>query len=599
MALVSSNFAERYAELTARVPTFSERLLDVQRREVCARREVEAQADAAFQDVLHIAAIMIADKKARQQGSAALMDAHALTLYKQETAVWFPAAPPRTVPFRANRPLRAFPHAAFKEICEEERELRQWLYGVERRLRQHIEEACGRSYFYLNVIEDTVTKEHRGRQRLMKEEDDTFTDVKQRFFRTVPADYFRHVVLARYGSSVPAAVLEEMDQSFEAQEEKARSAIYAEEVKACKEIFQYMQTAYDVRLFAVNHREVIERYAIEEEEANALFPLVAGLCRADFGGTFYHVPALALHLTSSCTALRALCLAQLQPAAAPHDAQKQPAVAVVESMPIEPVAAPAAVMEVDEAEKAEAMTHEAGEPAYPTSADSSEQNTPPAVDVTRTGEVPSSAADPWEELGDNEEVGEVEKTKEKGTTEEKGEERQEDVAAGGTAPTSAKKKKEWEVNTDHTPAVQTTLYAYEEDGQQQQQEPQLPKLYATDDAAPVLIATEEEAPAKTKAEAEADALAATARPTADETASTVAANAAAAAAGAPALSHNNSELTCSPQPLPQSIFSTEEIFVGDPFSATEKKEKKAKKAKKPKKSKSSKSKRSKSEDPEL
>ena len=205
MALVSSSFAERYAELTSRVPTLTERLLDVQRREVCERREIEEQTQAAFQDVLHIAAIMIADKKALQQGATALMDAEALTLYKRETAVWFPAVPPRRVPFRANRPLRAFPHAAFNEMCDEERELRQWLYGVERRLRQHIEEACSRSWFYLHVIDDTIAKERHGRRRLLKEEDDAFTGVKRSFFRTVPAEYFRHVVLTRHGPSAPIA----------------------------------------------------------------------------------------------------------------------------------------------------------------------------------------------------------------------------------------------------------------------------------------------------------------------------------------------------------------------------------------------------------
>jgi hypothetical protein len=543
MALVSSRFAERYAELTSRVPTLTERLLDVQRKEVCERREVEAQAQVAFQDVLHIAAIMIADKKARQQGSTALMDAHALTLYNQKTAVWFPAAPPRTVPFRANRPRRAFPHAAFTEMCDEERELRQWLYGVERRLRQHIEEACSRSLFYMGVLEDTVIKEHRGRQHLMKEEDGAFTDVKQRFFRTVPADYFRHIVLARFGSSAPAVLDELQDTSLEAQETRSRAALCDAEVAARKEVFQYLQTAYDVRLFALNHREVIERYELEEAEANELFPLIAGVCRADFGGTFYHVPALALHLSPSCTALRALCFAQLHP----RHTTPQPNREAAEEKPPAAVSDKPAILGTEEVEMEEAEEESStaaaaascvADATYRSSVDSSGSGVPPAVEVTRIGMPPSFDA-----------MEEVDEVKVPGMRDDR--------------PSAAKpkeKEKEWEVNIDSTPAVRETLYAYED---------VQPVLYATDNVDPVLFAVEEKAP-KTE-------------------------NVAAVAATP---SRNNSELTCSPQLLPKSIFSCEEVFVGDPFAET--KSKKTRKSKKHKKSsKWSKRKRSKSTDTEL
>lgn len=547
MALVSSGFAERYAELTSRVPTTTERLLDVQRNEYCDRRKVEAQAAAAFQDVLHIAAIMIADKKAHQHGANTLLDQHALTLYKQETAVWFPAAPPRTVPFRANRPLRAFPHAAFAELCDEERELRQWLYGVERHLRQHIEEAGSRSFFYLDVMADTVAREHRGRQRLQKEEDDAYTELKQRFFRTVPADYFRHLVIARYGSSVPVrdAADDEEDTSLEAQEAKARAALANAEEQARRDVFEYLQTAYAVRLFSLNHTEVMQRYELEQAEANELYPLIAGLCRSAFGGSFYHVPAVALHAGAGCACLRALCLAQVQKPAAPPSAAERDEKPEEEDVPGQVAAA----VDMDAEELGPEGEDE--QPMYPGSAAASTMGTPPppADEDTRAAmPSPSAEVDPLEELG------------------REGEENGENASA------AAEKKKEWEVNTDPTPAVHTTLYAFEDSM------PILLTTVAADSSATPAPAAGGEDDDETN-----EAFAATAAPATDAGADAVV-----------TLSHNNSELTCSPQPLPNSIFSTEEIFVGDPFADSPKKNKKAKKAKKAKKS--SKTKRSKSHD---
>ncbi|TPP47206.1 hypothetical protein CGC20_34305 [Leishmania donovani] len=265
MALVSQSFAERYAELVAHVPTYTELLLDLQRREVGDRKALEEKCQMAFQDVLHVAAVMISDKKALGRGALAHRNLFEVALYKKQTAVWFQAAPPRKVDLPITRPVHGFPHAAFAELCREERELRQWHYGVERRLREHIEEACGRAWLFLNVINDAARSESLSRQRLQYEEDEDFTAIKQRFFRAVPADYYRNDM-------------------------------------------------YDVQLFALNHREVLGRYELEEEERNMLFPLILQCCREDFGIVFYHVPALALHFNSSQPCLRALCVAQMQEA---------------------------------------------------------------------------------------------------------------------------------------------------------------------------------------------------------------------------------------------------------------------------------------------
>ncbi|KAG5494742.1 hypothetical protein JIQ42_02357 [Leishmania sp. Namibia] len=313
MALITQSFAEHYAELVNRVPTHTELLLDVQRREVGERKALEEKCQTAFHDVLHVAAVMISDKKSLGKAALAHRNRFELALYQKKTAVWFPATPPRQVALPTGRLLRAFPHAAFAELCQEERELRQWLYGVERRLREHIEEACGRAWFFLNLIGETAARESLSRQRLQYEEDEAFSSVKQCFFRAVPAEYYRFVVIARYGQTV-RAVEAAKDLSFEEIEEEARAGLMEEEETSRRSAFQYLQDMYDLQIFALNHREVTSRYELEEEECNSLFPLVAQCCREDFGIVFYHVPALALHFSSSFPCMRALCLTQLQEA---------------------------------------------------------------------------------------------------------------------------------------------------------------------------------------------------------------------------------------------------------------------------------------------
>ncbi|AIO01085.1 hypothetical protein LPMP_322010 [Leishmania panamensis] len=314
MAIIAQSFSDHYAELVTRVPTYTELLLHVQRREVGERKALEERCRMAFQDVLHVAAVMIADNKALARGGAlARRNRFELTLYKKETSVWFEAVPPRQVALPTGRPSRAFPYAAFAELQQEERELRQWGYGVERRLREHIEEVCSRTWFFLNLLTDTMARETLSRQRLEYEEDEVFTSVKQRFFRAVPADYYRHLVITRYGPTTPA-VEPVRDLGFEEIEEDARAMLMAEEEASRTSVFQYLQGVYDMQLFALNHCEVISRYELEEEERNTLFPLVAQCCREDFGILFYYVPALALHFSSSQPCMRALCLAQLQEA---------------------------------------------------------------------------------------------------------------------------------------------------------------------------------------------------------------------------------------------------------------------------------------------
>lgn len=313
MALIGQSFAERYAELVARVPTHTELLLDLQRREVGERKALEEKCQVTFQDVLHVAAVMIADKKALGRGALANRNRFEVALYKKQTAVWFQAAPPRKVEPSITRPLHGFPHAAFAALCQEERELRQWHYGVERRLREHIEEACGRAWFFLNMVNDAIRSESLSRQRLQHEEDEAFIAAKQSFFRAVPADYYRNAVIARYGQT-DSAIEQAKDLTFEEVEEKVRAGLMEEEEASWRSAYQYLYDMYDVQLFSLNHREVLGRYELEEEECNTLFPLILRCCREDFGILFYHVPALALHFNSSQPCLRALCVTQLEEA---------------------------------------------------------------------------------------------------------------------------------------------------------------------------------------------------------------------------------------------------------------------------------------------
>ncbi|GET91531.1 hypothetical protein, conserved [Leishmania tarentolae] len=309
MALITQSFADHYAALVERVPTYTELLLDLQRREVGERKALEEKCQWAFQDVLHIAAVMIADKKALGRGALAHKNRFEVELYNKQTAVWFQAAPPRKVDLPTTRTHRGFPHAAFAQLCQEERELRQWLYGVERHLREHIEEACGRAWFFLNFINDTTRSEGLSRQRLEYEEYEAFAALKQRFFLGVPADYYRNVAISRYGQTGPA-IEETKDLTLEEMEEKARAALMEEEEDSLKSAYQFLQDMYDLQLFSLNHREIIHRCELEEQEQNMLFPLVLQCCREDFDILFYHVPALALHLGSSHPCLRTLCLAQ-------------------------------------------------------------------------------------------------------------------------------------------------------------------------------------------------------------------------------------------------------------------------------------------------
>ncbi|KAG5470595.1 hypothetical protein LSCM1_01840 [Leishmania martiniquensis] len=389
MALITQSFSERYAELVSRVPTYTEMLLDVQRREFGERKALEEKCQMAFRDVLHVAAVMISDKKSLGKSALAHRNRFELALYQRQTAVWFPATPPRQVALPTGRQLRAFPHAAFAELCKEERELRQWLYGVERRLREHIEEACGRAWFFLNLIGETVARESLSRQRVQYEEDQDFNAVKQAFFRAVPADYYRLAVIARYGRTV-SAVETAKDLSVEEMEEAARAVLNEEEETSRRSVFQYLHDMYDFQLFALNHREVTGRYEIEDEECNALFPLVAQCCREDFGIIFYHVPALALHFSSSYPCLRALCLAQLQEAPRRTAATK----ARFSWVPAQLLASLAGKVEIGGEESAVGSQGDAD-------SDESPENAPPALDE-EVGAATTSTTAPEAELSSSE-----------------------------------------------------------------------------------------------------------------------------------------------------------------------------------------------------
>ncbi|KAK7199795.1 hypothetical protein NESM_000026400 [Novymonas esmeraldas] len=565
MALIAQTFAERYAELVAWEPTLTDLLLDVQRREVCGRKAVEEKCDAAFQDVLHVAAVMIADRKAREKGSLAHLSRFEVALHKKETAVWFQAAPPRQVSFPVGRPLRAFPHAAFASLCQEERELRQWHYGVERRLREHIEEACGRAWFFLNCMRDSIASENLSRQRLEREEDEAFTAVKQRFFRAVPADYYRHLVVARYGhTAAPVAPVEGL--TLEEVEEEARAALEAEEVAGRGAAFKYLQDVSDLHFFTLNHNEVVGRYQIEEEECNALFPVILQACREDFGIVFYHVPSLALHMSSSLPCMRALCLAQLQEAPRRTAATKA-RFSWTPAPPARLVAGPR-VPEEDSVTELHVEGDRGAEIDY------AEMEEEEEAEEEETAEITGVATDACD-YSRGAPPPPLEGTLAAAATSALGFERE---LGSSDFPEPTEKHREWEVATSPMALVAVTLRAYEESAPvtvveatsptaddaplhtlyaYDVEEVRLPVLYAELEEAPqppVLYAYDEAKPVPVSAVVESP-------------------------------SHNGSELTINTAPLRRALFSRLEIFTGDPFADAPAKGSKSKKSKKSKKQK--------------
>ncbi|ORC88284.1 uncharacterized protein TM35_000171560, partial [Trypanosoma theileri] len=302
MALVSRSFAEYYRELVARVPTTDELLKRICREETGERKRIEEELDAAVLDLLHVVAVMITERKEKERtvGRLASYDKHTLMVMDQETAVWLPPIPPRSVVPLKRRLYPGFPKTKYNELVQEEQELRNWLIGVEARLREPIEKACSYSWFLIVCLQQCAEREAGGRSRLEREEEEERLLIRRNVFRLAPSDYFRHLWMERYGVKSAHG----REKTLEELWQESREIIEQDEQEDWRCMLRWLFDMYGVRLFSVARREVSRRCEIEEEENAELLKLLLAVSRSTFGAHLKHVGAVAWHLGSNIPMLR-------------------------------------------------------------------------------------------------------------------------------------------------------------------------------------------------------------------------------------------------------------------------------------------------------
>ncbi|KAH9578682.1 hypothetical protein LSM04_002181 [Trypanosoma melophagium] len=302
MALVSKSFAEYYHELITRVPTTEELLKRICREETGERKRIEEELDAAVLDLLHVVAVMISDRKEKERSIArvASYDKHTLMVMEQETAVWLPSVPTRSVVPLKRRLYPGFPKTKYNELVQEEQELRNWLISVELRLREPIEKACSYSWFLIVCLQQCAEREAGARARLEHEEEEERLIIRRNVFRLAPSDYFRHLWMERYG--VKSGQIR--DKTFEELWKESRSVVENEEQDDWQCMLRWLFDMYGVRLFSVARREVAMRCEIEEAENSELLTVLLTASRGTFGAHLKNIGAVAWHLGSNIPILR-------------------------------------------------------------------------------------------------------------------------------------------------------------------------------------------------------------------------------------------------------------------------------------------------------
>lgn len=317
MALVRiEDFGEYYNSLVQRQWSDEEILKFLVREEVGQRAEIEAAESSSFHDVLHVAAVMISDRKEFSRCRYSCRDPRALVLAQRDIAVWLPPEPHFRPASKVGLPevklWPGYPYEAAAKLMDEEAELRRWLYMVQEKLRGRVQEACAQSWFILTRLDDLRMKETRARTRLEGDEAEDFASMRRGVFLRAPPDYFRQEVIRRYGAtpSKPLDPTEEdriKDFSIWELEEYMRERLMADEQKALKTVYDYWNDVFDKEFFVLNHDEIVQRADIEEEQRDTLFPQIDNVCRNNFELTFHQTAAVALHSQSPLT----LCLSQL------------------------------------------------------------------------------------------------------------------------------------------------------------------------------------------------------------------------------------------------------------------------------------------------
>lgn len=288
MALTTKSFAEHYNQLISYEPTPVDLVMFILREEKGLRAKIEREETAGFADVLHDTGVAIGDKKVREN----IIAAKRLPIIP----AWHPKVEPIQIPLPEHRHVLGFPHKAFNAMAEEEAELRRWLYGVEGRLREELQETCASTWYYIGQINLCFEHQVRGRERLMKEEREEFATYRKQLFLLAPPDFYRRVVVDRHG---PDALIAAPKLPIEKEEELKRGRIVDEEEKGRRAVHEPLMTAVEMQLFDMRRAEEAGRDAIVEQAINDIYPLISDICLEDFGMTFYTLPAVMLH--SGCT----------------------------------------------------------------------------------------------------------------------------------------------------------------------------------------------------------------------------------------------------------------------------------------------------------
>lgn len=293
------SFKEYYNALVARVPTDEERINNVIRSEYSFRKAIERAQFVAFRDVLHVAGIMIADKKRMEKGDLPLgLTTSQMEEYHRSRRVWFPQRVPRVVPPRSRPGPKGYPHKASREIQGEETEIRNWIVAVESKLRESIFKQREDSMIGIREMETIRFKEERARNRIVSEEIEGFAAIRKKLFLAAPPEYFRKLVIERYGVS---KAIEPRELTLEEREEEARKKLEEEELADFKKTWGYLDFVYGAYFYMLNHGEIVGRGNIENKERDELYNVIAQSCRKSGGLTFYYTPSVALHCSNDST----------------------------------------------------------------------------------------------------------------------------------------------------------------------------------------------------------------------------------------------------------------------------------------------------------
>lgn len=315
MSLVTtSNFKEYYNALVLKQqsPSVEELFLAICRSEINERHKLERAEFHHFEDVLHCAGIFVADKKRREKNvvPTGLRPAQIEAWYKSRE-IYFPEMVPKAIP----KPIRSlgppgYPHIKVRELFLEESEIRNWIVGVEIRLREDIIRKGGNSIMAIKELKLIHAHEDRGRNRILSEEAEEFATIRKSLFLAAPPDYFRQKVIERYGAT-DTACIEDRELTIEELEERARQVLENEEVNGARKIQDYIDFIFSAYFHILNHTEIVGRQAIEDRHQEEIFTLIAHACRRTSGILYYCTPAVVFYSGTYCPVLKALTQAKM------------------------------------------------------------------------------------------------------------------------------------------------------------------------------------------------------------------------------------------------------------------------------------------------